>query len=137
MFHFTGANAERQRSESAMRGGVAIAANNRAAGLRDPQFGSNYMYDALVLAVQVEQVDPKLFTVLRQHLKLNGCVRVEHRERSVLGRNGMVHHRESQLWLTHLAPGCLQSCKCLRRGGFVDQVPVNINERGMSRFFVD
>src|SRR5204863_4554369 len=57
VFDFAGADAERQRPESAVSGSVAIAADNGVAGLRDTELGANDVNDALVLAVHVEQAD--------------------------------------------------------------------------------
>ena len=47
MLHFAGADAERQRAESAVRGGVAIAADHGHAGLREALLGPDDVHDAL------------------------------------------------------------------------------------------
>src|SRR5664279_2102282 len=47
VFHLAGADAERQRAECAVSGGMAIAAGDRHAGLGQAQFGSDNVYDPL------------------------------------------------------------------------------------------
>ena len=70
VFHFAGADAESQRAERAVRGGVAIAADDGVAGLRDAQLGADDMNDALICAVHVEQVDAEFFAVLLERVEL-------------------------------------------------------------------
>ena len=48
VFDFAGSDAECERAECAMRGGVAIAADHGHAGLRQAQLGSDDMHDALM-----------------------------------------------------------------------------------------
>ena len=48
MLHFGCADAKRQRAKCAMRGSVAIAADNRHAGLSQTEFGSDHMNDAAI-----------------------------------------------------------------------------------------
>ena len=52
---FAGADAEGQRAERAVRGSVAVAADDRLARLRDSQFRADDVHDALVAAVHVEK----------------------------------------------------------------------------------
>ena len=47
VLHFAGADAEGQRAERAVRGGVAVAADHRHAGLREAQFRADHVHDAL------------------------------------------------------------------------------------------
>ena len=48
VLHFAGADAERQRAERAVRGGVAVAADHRHAGLREALLRSDDVHDALL-----------------------------------------------------------------------------------------
>ena len=66
------ADAKGQRAKRTVRGSVAVAADDRTARLSDPEFRTDHVHDALVLAVHVEQVDAGFFAVLRQRLKLCG-----------------------------------------------------------------
>ena len=47
-FHFAGADAKGDRAEGAVRGGVAVAADDRHTWLGDAQFRSDDVYDALI-----------------------------------------------------------------------------------------
>ena len=49
----------------------------------------------------------------------------------------MVHHREGEIGAAHFAAFRVEAGKGLRRGAFVDQVAVNVNERGLPGFFAD
>ena len=137
VLHFAGADAECERAERAVRRGVAVAADDGAARLRDSEFGPDHVHDALVPAVHVEQIDAELLAVFRERLELRGGVRIEHRQRAVFRRNRVVHHRECQFRPAHLAPRRLQPGKRLRRSGFVDQMPVDVNQRRLAGLLVD
>src|SRR5271165_5973101 len=49
----------------------------------------------------------------------------------------MIHHRKGQVRAAHLASLGLQPRKCLRRSAFVNQMPVNKNERRLPRLLVN
>ncbi len=49
----------------------------------------------------------------------------------------MIHHREGQLGLAHFAAGCFESRERLRGSAFVDQMAVDIDQRGLTGLFVD
>ena len=73
---------------------------------------------------------PFSWQFFRQRLELRrGVESSSMRQSAVLGRNGVVHHREGQLRPAHFASRGFQSRKRLRRGDFVDQVAVNIDQR--------
>ena len=137
VFHFAGADAECERAERAVRRGVAVAADDGAARLRDSEFRPDHVHDALIPAVHVEQIDAELLAVFRERLELCGGVRIEHRQGAVFRRNRVVHHRKCQFWPAHLAPMGLQSGKGLWRGGFMNQMPVDVNERRLAGLLVD
>ena len=61
---FAGADAEGQRPERAVRGGVAVAADDRHAGLREAQLGADDVDDALLRVVQVVQANAELPAVV-------------------------------------------------------------------------
>ncbi len=54
MRHFRGANAKSQRTQRAMRRGMAIAADNNQAGLGDALLRANHMNNALAVIAQAE-----------------------------------------------------------------------------------
>ena len=137
MLDFARANAECERAHRAVRRSVAIAADDGVARLRDSKLGSDHMHDALIAALHVEKIDAVLLAVTRERFELRDGVGIKHRKRAIFRRDRVVHHREGQLGLAHFAAGGFQPGKCLRRSAFVDQMAVDVNQRGFSRLFVD
>ncbi len=64
MLDLTGADAKRQRTESAVGRGVAISANYRHAGLSQTLFGADNVDNALFVAVRTVERNAKLTAVL-------------------------------------------------------------------------
>ena len=60
---FGGADAERERAERAVRGGVAVAADDGHAGLRRAEFGADHVHDAAMRAVPALQFDAEFARV--------------------------------------------------------------------------
>ena len=65
VFDFAGADAEGQRPESAVRGGVAVAADDGHARLRDAEFGADDVDDALLRVVQIVNANAEFLQLLR------------------------------------------------------------------------
>ena len=65
VFDFAGADAKRQGPERAVRGGVAVAANDRHAGLGAAQLRSDDVYDAWLRVVEIVQADAELAAICR------------------------------------------------------------------------
>jgi len=86
-----------------VRGSVAVAANNGLARLRDAEFRADDVHDALILAVHVEEADAGFAAVFFESLELQARVGIEDRQSAVFGRNGVVHHRESEIRAADLA----------------------------------
>ena len=61
---FACADAKRQRTKRAIRGGVAVAADNGHTGLRCAEFGSNHMDNAPFVACEVVESDSMLFALV-------------------------------------------------------------------------
>ena len=66
-----GADAEGERAEGAVGGGMAVAADDRQAGLGEPQLGADHVHDALALGAQRVDRDPELGAVALQGLDLD------------------------------------------------------------------
>ncbi len=137
VFDFAGADAEGERAHGAVRRGVAVAADNRAARLGDAEFRADDVHDALIAAAHVEQVDAKFLAIARQRVELRGGVGIGHGDVAVFRRDGVVHHREGQIGAAHFAARGLDAGKRLRGSAFVDEVPVNVDQRGFAGFFAD
>ncbi len=134
---FAGADAERERAERAVRGSVAIAADDSLPGLRDAQLRSDYVHDALLLAVHVKETHAGFAAIFLERLKLQACVGVDDGQRAVGGGDGVVHHREGEIGAADFASFGTQAGEGLRGSAFVDEVAVDIDERGVAGLFVD
>ena len=134
---FAGADAEGQRAESAVRGGVAVAADDGLAGLGDAQLRADDVDDALVLAVHVEEAHAGFAAVALEGFELQLGVVVEDGQSAVGGGDGVIHDGEGEIGAADLAAFGLEAGKGLGRGAFVDQVAVNVDERGLAGFFVN
>ena len=49
----------------------------------------------------------------------------------------MIHHREGEFGAAHFAACGLQSGESLRRSAFMNEVAVNVDDRGLAGFFVN
>jgi hypothetical protein len=67
-----GADAEGERPEGSVGGGVRVAADDGAAGLGGAEFGADHVDDALVAVLHVEELDAELGAVLTQRVDLRG-----------------------------------------------------------------
>ena len=80
--HLAGADAEGHRAEGAVRGGVAVAAGDRHAGLREPELGPDHVHDALLPARRVEEADAVLGAVALEGASISSAS--ASRERALL-----------------------------------------------------
>eukprot|EP00976_Prorocentrum_cordatum_P011471 230508-Prorocentrum_minimum.AAC.1 len=74
VLHLAGADAEGERAESAVRGGVGVAAHDGHAGEGEALLGADDVHDALALVRQAKVLHAELRHVLlqRQHLPRRG-----------------------------------------------------------------
>jgi hypothetical protein len=136
VFHFAGANSKCQRAECAMGRGVTVAADDGLAGLRDAKLRTNNMHDPLMLAVHIEQPHTGFLAILFERFELRLRVLVQDGEGTVFRRDGMVHDRKRKIWTTNFAALGTQTGKRLRRGTFMNQMPIDIEERWLTRLLV-
>src|SRR5262249_9424436 len=68
--HFSGADAEGEGAECAMRARVAVAANDGLARLRRPKLRPDHVHDAARRVLQPEKLDAELRAVLLELLDL-------------------------------------------------------------------
>src|SRR5579884_1104492 len=134
---FAGAYAEGERAERAMRGGVAVAADDGLAGLRNAELRADDVHDALILAVHVEEADTGFAAVLLEGMELGFGVLVENGQGAVGGGDGVVHDRKGEIGPADFAAFHPQPGERLGRGAFVNQMAVNINKSGIARLFID
>ena len=129
---FAGADAEGERAEGAVSGSVAIAADDGEAGLRDAEFGSDDVDDALIAAVHVEEADAAFEAILGEGFELRGSVGIDDGQVAFFGGDGVIHHREGEIGAANFAPVGAQAREGLRRSAFVNQVAINVDERGLA-----
>ena len=137
VFDFAGADAEGQRAECAVGGGVTVAANEGLAGLGDAQLGADDMHDALVLAVHVEKAHAGFAAVLFEGFKLELGVLIEDGQSAVRSGDGVVHHGEGEIGAANFAAFGAQAGESLGRSAFVNEVAVDIDKRRLVRGFMD
>src|SRR6185312_14846104 len=133
MLYLAGADAESESAKSTVRSGVTVAANHRHAWLRQALLGPNDVYDALLLAVRSKQFDPEIAAVLFQLIDLRGCNLVDDGKRTVVGGDAVVGGGNRQVRPPHFQAALPQSGEGLRRCYFMDEMEVDINQRGCVR----
>src|SRR6266568_4655684 len=132
-----GADTEGQRAKGAVRGSVAVAADDGLPRLRDAQFRADDVHDALVAAVHIEQAHAGFAAVLLEGIELQLRGLVNDRQRAVGRWYGVVHHGECQIGAADLAAFGAETGKGLGRSALMDQVAVNVDERGLAGRFVN
>ncbi len=88
MLDLAGADAERERADPAMAGGVAVAADNGRAGQRESQFRADDMHDALVDVGRAEIADAEFRGVSFQRRQLLGAFQIGDRNAFAIARRG-------------------------------------------------
>ena len=126
---FAGADAEGHRAHGAVRGGVAVAADDRHAGLRQAQLRADDVDDPLLRVVQIVEPDAKLLAVVAERVDLLLGDRVEDRQRPIRGRNVMVGRGHGPLGPAHFATGQSQTFESLGAGDLVNQMEIDIQNR--------
>jgi hypothetical protein len=126
-------DAEGDRTERAVRAGVAVTADDRHAGLRQAELWTDDVDDALVEVAERVQPDAELFGVPAQRLDLGAgdgvldrLVPVERRDVVVLGGDGQVGAADG-------SPAQPQPLERLGAGDLVDEVQVDVEEVGFPR----
>jgi hypothetical protein len=127
---FGGANAECQCAERAVRGGVAVAADDRHARLGGTILRPDHVDDAAMIAAPAVQLDAEFGAVGFQHGDL---LRGLWRDIGVVacrigGRRwrGMIQRGQHLAGATHGQAALAQFGERLRRGHLVDQVQVDV-----------
>lgn len=127
-----GADAERQRAESAVGGGVGIAADHGRAGLGEAQLGADDVHDALLDVAEGVDPDAELRRVLAQGLQLDPGDRVCDRLVDVQGRGVVVLGGDREIGASDRAPGQPEAVEGLRAGHLVEQVQVDVEQVGLA-----
>src|SRR5665213_146782 len=130
MGQFAGADAERQRAEAAMGAGMAVAADDQAAGKAQAEFGPDNMDDALPRLVDIEQLNAArrgLDPQRRQQFKpdLAGAGAARRRGDRMVGR------RKDQPWAVNGEIAALEVEQAARAAEIVQQMAVDVQQIGI------
>ena len=128
MFHLAGADAECQRAERAVRGGVGVSADDDHAGQRQPLFWADHVNDALPDVAHVEDLDAGRAAVILERRDLSGGDGVINRPATVGGGDVVIGHGDGRRSAPHRAPGQSQALERLWRGDFMGKVTVHVQE---------
>ena len=111
-----GADAESEGTEGAVRGGVAVAADDRHPGLGHPQLGADHVDDALALRAERVDGDTELLAVSLQRLDLHPRERVgdQLRRRGAIGRDVVIGGGQGSVGTADRAPREPQAVEGLR-----------------------
>ena len=134
MFHLRGADALGHRPESAVGGGVGIAADHGHARQGGARFRPHDMDNALAPVVDLELGDAKVPAVVIQGLHLlagQGIADAVHAAAALAGFRGDIVFRRRQVGIPPpgLATGQTQTLEGLRRSHLVNQVAVDVDQR--------
>ncbi len=130
MLDLGGADAEGQRSQRAVRRGVAVAAHDGHAGLAQPLLRPDDVDDALIDAVDREIGHAELDDIALQRVDLQLRFRLVDAGGAVAGRDVVVGDGDRRVRPAHLAAGELQPLEGLRRRDLVAEMQVDIEEVG-------
>ena len=120
------ADAERQRPERAVGGGVAVAAHDRHPRQRASLLGTDDVDDALAGVAHRVVGDAELGRVAAQRVDLLGRDLVGDRLVDVGGRDVVVLGGDGQFGTAHPSTRQAQPVEGLRAGDLVDQVEVDV-----------
>ncbi len=122
-----------KRPECAVRRGVRVAADDGHARLGEAQLRADHVHDALLARVHVVELDAELGAVLAQRGDLRGRDLVDDVEPALDGRGHVVvHGRDAAIGTAHLAAGQPQAFEGLRRSDLVQQLQVDVEQRGLA-----
>jgi hypothetical protein len=122
------ATAERKRPESADRAGVAV--RHRVGGARQhhAELGRDYVRDALLGVVDVEQPDAVAAAALAHGLEKGRARRIGRVVAAGPGGDGMILHGEGEVRPAHRPLLPLQLLEGVGRVQLVQHMPVDIDE---------
>ena len=137
MLDLGGADAIGERAERAVRAGMAVAADERGAGQRKALLGPDDVDDALALVELVEIFEAEQLGVLGEIGDLLLALGIGILLAAVGGRHVVIDHAQRLFRRAHLAAGEPQTLERLRARHLMDQMPVDIDQAGAVRLFVD
>ena len=128
MLDLAGADAMGQRAESAVRGGVAVAADDGRAGQREALLRADDMHDALPVIELVEILDAEFRAILAQRAHLKCCLGIVDAVAAVGGRHIVIDDGQRFLGRVHAPVRHAQALESLRARHLVDEMAVDIKQ---------
>ena len=119
-----------------MRGGVAVAAHQGAAGQGEPLFGADDMDDALFGGDRIDIADAEAGRVRLERGQLLRALAIGDRQAPAVGadarrgRQIMIGHRQRQIGAADGATGDAQSLERLRARHLMDEMAIDIDQAG-------
>ncbi len=130
MFHLAGADAMSQARKSTVGRGVRISAHNRHARQRRALLRSNDVNDALAMVVHLELHDGVLVAIGVQGVYLELGDGIGDSAAAIGGGHIVIRNRQVGIDTPGFAIRSLESFEGLRRRHLVEQVAVNVEDRG-------
>ena len=128
MLDFRSADPERQRPQRPVRRGVAVAADDRDARLRQPLLRADDVDDPLARVERVIKRHAELLAVGAQRLNLLLRERIRKRLHPRVGRHVVILRGDRQLWPSHPPPREAQPLERLRRSHLMHEVQVDVEQ---------
>ena len=131
---FAGADAEGQGAEGSVGAGVGVAADDGHAGFGEAELGADDVDDALVGRLDVEELDAEVGAVFAQGFDLFGGDLVDDVEAvfDAAGGDVVVDGGEGAVGAAELAAGQAEAVEGLRAGDLVDEMEVDVEDRGFA-----
>jgi hypothetical protein len=129
-----GADAEGQRPEGAMGGGVAVAADQRQTRQGQPLFRHGDMHDALAAVIGAPMLDAVARGIFAQRGHEAGGlgIGIGDRAGAVVAGHVMIGDGEGEVWPMHHAAGIVQHAEAVKTA-FMHQMPVDPEQAGFVR----
>ena len=137
MLDFRGADAIGERAECAIGGGMAVAADQRHARQREALLRTDDVDDALTLIELVVIFQAEEFCVVGEVSDLRRAFRIGIGQRTVGGRDIVIHHQQRLVRRVHFAPRQAQAFERLRARDLVNDMAIDIDQAGAVRRLLD
>ncbi len=132
MLDLARADAEGERAERAVGGGVAVPADDRHAWLGEAELRTDDVDDPLTGVVHRVQPDTEVGAVLAQGLDLGGRDRVRDRAQRVDGRDVVVLGGDGEIRAAQRSTGQSERLESLRAGHLVYEMQVDVEQVGFA-----
>src|SRR5690606_15329969 len=137
VLHLARADAEGERAERTVRRGVAVTADDRLARLRGAALGADDVDDAVLGVAERVAGDAELLAVLHELGELGLGLVVDDLEALRIGRRRVVHRRDGAVGTADPEAALTETREGLGRRHLVDEVEVDVEDRGAALLLGD